>query len=209
MLKNILCVCFGFLICFSTLSAMPSAGGRFISQSSTITPKCDPQLQPMLNKIMQIDEAKNLIAEIQKEGPIYVRVIHHQLSDQFGAFWDISNRAICVSLNANISEGDVIGSILFELHNAAADAKLERLDYLATTGGIDRESYVQAVEYIEYENSKKAAAIANKGISLGIFPRDAALPTYRDFEEHYRYQKIGGHSAVIAKNFDQLAHQKG
>lgn len=165
---------------------------------------CSPQLQPSLIKMLKVPELRTLIATIQKEGPINVMVNNHELSNQFGAFWDLDQRNICVSLSHQTSEGEIIGSILFELHNAAASARLNYLDQLASSGSIDRESYVEAVEYIEYENSHKAAKIAKKGIALGIFNSEACLPTYENFEEHYRYQKIGGHSAWIAKNFDQL-----
>ena len=166
--------------------------------------QCSPQLKKHLNMILTIPEARALIAAIQSEGNFSIVTNNHQLSKQFGAFWDMTNRKICISLTSNCSEGEILGSILFELQNAAVNSKLEQLDYLAATRRIKKEAYVQQVERLEYENSKKAVVLAKKGIELGILPKNACLPTYNSFEEHYRFQKIGGHSEVIGKNYDQL-----
>lgn len=166
---------------------------------------CAPQLQHCLKAIQKVPEAKNLLAGILQEGPIRIAASREHLSEQFGAFWDVDRRIICVNLSANRTEGELIGSILFEMHNASVNSKLNQLDNLASSGKIDRESYVQAVERLEYYNSVNASAIAEKGIRMGVFPPDARLQIYSSFEEHYRFQKIGGHSAWIAKNYDQLA----
>ncbi|MCE5318328.1 MAG: hypothetical protein LLG04_13330 [Parachlamydia sp.] len=164
---------------------------------------CDPRLQKCLNKILKLPSARDLIIEIQRQGPIRITVENHALSDQFGAFWDRLNRSIGVHLSSRVSEGQLIGSIIFELHNALADSKMDQLDHQACTGQISREKYVESMEYIEYQNSKKAAAIAEEGIQKGILPPGSRLPTYKDFEEHFYYQKISGHSAWFAQAYDQ------
>lgn len=186
---------------FQASSVFAAYGQPSRSQSNSVT--CAPQLRHCLAAIEKLPEARQLIADVQREGAIRITVNNNTLSNQFGAFWDQDHRLICVSLPA--SDGELIASIIFELHNAAANSKLEHFDYLATTGNIDKESYVRSVEHLEYENSLKASKIATKGIQLGIFPASAHLPTYSNFEEHYRIQKMGGHSAWIAKNYDQLA----
>lgn len=165
---------------------------------------CPPQLTKIVSKIQMIPEARKLINDAQKEGSISITFNSHHLSQQFGAFWDVDNRTICVSPSSQVSEGEMIGSILFELHNALVNSKIMHLDRLATLGQISKEKYVESIEFLEYENSIKAAKIADKGISMGIFPRSARLFTYASFEEHYRMQKIGGHSAWIARTYDQL-----
>jgi hypothetical protein len=165
--------------------------------------ECAPQLRKYLTTIQKLSEARQLIADIQREGPIRIKLNDHHLSEKFGAFWDMYNRNICISDSSKNSEGDVISSIIFELHNAQANSKIEYYDNLAIKRKISRENYVQAIERIEFENSKKASAIVEKGIKLGIFPVTARLNTYRNFEEHYHYQKIGGHSAWIGKSYDE------
>lgn len=165
---------------------------------------CAPQLRQHLTSIQKLPEARQLIADVQKEGPIRIKLNNHQLSQQFGAFWDMNNRTIAISQSSKESEGDIIGSIIFELHNAQANSKIDYYDNLAFKRKISRENYIQAIERIEYENSKKAASIIEKGIKLGIFPNSARLHTYRNFEEHYHYQKQGGHSAWIGKSYDHM-----
>lgn len=179
------------------------------SENVALSPiDCAQQLRPVLKKILSIDEARKLIADIQKEGPIHLRLSNHPLSRQFGAFWDIDERAICISMSAIKSEGDLIGSILFELQNAAVNTKLENLFDKAAAGTITRENYIKSMEYLEYENSIRAAAIAQKGIDQGRFPRDARLHTYGSFEEHYHFQKKGGHSAMVGRSYDELAPKR-
>lgn len=165
---------------------------------------CETELVSYWNALQQATEVKQLIAKILKEGPITIKANRNVLAQQFGAFWDLDRRIICVDVSASRSAGDIIGSILFELHNAAATSRLNRLDDLAVEGRLDKENYVRAVEHVEYQNSLNASRIANEGIRKGIFPASAYLPTYRNFDEHYYYQKQGGHSAWIAKNYDYL-----
>jgi hypothetical protein len=165
--------------------------------------ECSWQLQAHLKKIQKLPEARELIAKVQKDGPISIEALTSSLSQQFGAFWDADRRTIGV--NAQRTEGAVIASILFELHNASITAKLDRLDYLASTGKIAKEQYVESVERLEYQNSINASNMAKKGIDAGLFPKTAFLPTYPTFTEHYQVQKQGGHSAWIAKTFDQLS----
>lgn len=165
---------------------------------------CAPQLQKAYSKLIMLPEVRRLISAIEQDGPITITSINTHLSKQFGALWDPINRRICVNMSSNRSEGSIIGSILFELHNASVNSKLNRLDYLAAIGKIDRENYVRGIEYLEYINSLNASQISEKGIREGLFPPSSFLPTYGTFEEHYRIQKLGGHSAVIARNFDEL-----
>lgn len=167
---------------------------------------CSPKLQSCLTAIEMLPEAKKLLDSIQQEGPIRITTSNSSLAKQFGAFWDPDDRVICVNLAFHSSEGKLIGSILFELHNASINSKLEHLDFLAYKKKINRDHYVESVERLEYQNSKNAAALAEKGVQLGIFPSSARLPTYRNFEEHFRMQQEGGHSSQIAHNYDQLSH---
>lgn len=165
---------------------------------------CSPQLQPYLTKIEQIPEAQELIASIQKEGAIQIRQGNNSLSNTFGAFWDPDQRIINVSIQAHTTEGEIIGSLLFELHNSSVTTQFDHFDRLAALGQIDKHQYVRQMEYIEYLNSHRAAKIAEKGIQMGLLPADARLPTYHNFEEHFWVQRISGHSAWFAHNYDTL-----
>lgn len=165
---------------------------------------CDHRLQKYLNQILKLPNARRLIAEIKQQGPIRIKVDNHVLSQQFGALWDRQNRAIGIHLSSQTSAGTIIGSIIFELHNALSNSKIDHLDFLANSGQIGKEKYIEAMELLEYQNSKKASALTQEGIEMGLFPASALLNTYSSFEEHYYYQKISGHSAAFARGYDQL-----
>lgn len=165
---------------------------------------CSPQLKNLLISIHKVPEAKQLIESVQKEGPIRIIINNIWLSEEFGAYWDSVNRIIAVAYNPNVAPGKLIGSILFELHNASVDSKIRELDRLAYFGKINRTQYVESMEYLEFINSHNAAKIANKGIKMGIFPKEAFLPTYNTFKEHFHMQKVSGHSSWFAKNYDQM-----
>lgn len=169
---------------------------------------CDPQLQPYLKKIQQVPEAQTLLTNIQKTGRIAIIKSDHPLARQFGAFWDPDRRMIHVNLSHHSTPGELVGSLLFEMHNALVNSKIEQLDELAAKGEISKDRYVEGIEFLEYKNSIDTAKITDSGIRMGIFPHDARMQTYGSFEEHYRIQKMGGHSAWIAKTYDQLAPQK-
>lgn len=166
--------------------------------------QCAPQLKNIVAIIQKLPEAQKLIADIQQEGKITITVNRSGVLEEFGAYWDPDNRQICVNISNDSSQGSLIGSIIFELHNASVNSKIDYFDNLARTGKIDREGYVRAIEYLEYQNSLNAAKLAQKGIDKGLFPSSSRLPTYKNFEEHYRYQKIGGHSQWIARTYDNL-----
>ena len=170
--------------------------------------KCAPELQLILNKIQRLPEAQKLLETIQKEGPIQIVIKNVDVSNQFGAFWDPTERLICLAFAPHITQGSLIGSILFELHNAAVSSKFDHFDELAYNNKIDKEPYVRSKEYLEYVNSLNAAKMAEKGIVMGIFPRDAYLFTYPSFEEHYADQKMSGHAGHFARMYDQLSNAK-
>ena len=199
MLKIIVSI---FLVIFS-LSQAPLVA----SDNDLASIECAAQLQGYLKKILEISEARALIKKIQEQGPIRIKVNNDEVSRQFGAYWSSSERTICIYLPNN-SEGDVIVSILFELHNAEASDKFAYNDKLACSGKIHRKDYIREVEYIEYKNTLETSKISKMGIDLGIFPKDAFLPTYNNFEEHYRGQIRGGHSAVIGRNYDYWVQNK-
>lgn len=173
------------------------------AESTTAPVTCSPQLQTYLQSILKIPEAKVLVEAITKEGPIQIVTGNQAISRQFGAFWDPDRRIICIHLPPNASQKEVIGSLLFELHNASANSKIHHLNQLANQRKIDKAHYVESMEYLEYLNSKKASQLAQAGIKMGALPKGSALPTYSNFQEHFEAQKQSGHSACFARNYDQ------
>lgn len=164
---------------------------------------CDFQLQQSLQSILKIPEAKALVEEIAKEGPIRIMAGNHAVSKQFGAFWDPDRRIICIHLPSKVSQHEVIKSLLFELQNASSNSKIHQINQLARQGKIDKAYYIKSMEYLEYINSKKAAKMALAGIKIGAIPRGCVLPTYPTFQEHFAAQQQSGHSACFARNYDR------
>lgn len=172
--------------------------------SQTLLIKCDPQLQQSWEKLLKVPEVIELIKVIQKEGPIRLTVDHSSVANEFGAFWDPTLRRVCVALSPNLSEGELMGSLIFELCNASVNSKFAHLNQLASQRRIDKASYVRSMEYLEYQNSLNAAKLAKRGIEMGILPKDAQLFTYPSFEKHFAAQQKHGHSAFFARNYDML-----
>lgn len=207
MFKRILAFCCLTIACQVSSSF---AADNYQDPSSPIV--YSTQLQEIVSTIQQLPEAQKLITSIQQEGAIRIVVNKNiPVCEQFGACWDPDHRVICVNSvpSSRHSKGALIGSIIFELHNAAVNSQINHYDYLASKGEIEKEDYVRSIEYLEYQNSIKASKLAEKGIQLGIFPASARLPTYRNFEEHYHFQKVGGHSAWIAHNYNQIRAKGG
>ena len=173
-----------------------------------ISINCAPQLQKCLNSLLKIPEARTLIATIQKEGPIRIVAECDPLSKQFGAFWDPDRRVICIDLSTNRTEGAKIGSLLFELHNASVNSKIYHLNMQVYQRKINKQNYIRSMEYLEYINSLNTAKIADKGIKMGILPKDSRLPIFSTFEEHFRIQKMSGHSASMGRIYDICLHSK-
>lgn len=164
----------------------------------------EAQIQRCLQKIRQVPEAGELMKKIQRDGPIAFSTSNHPVIRKFGAVWDTDRRLILLSPESNRTEGEMIGSILFEMHNASVTSELMRLEQLAAAGKINRADYIKNVEYLEYLNSKRCAELTQKGIERKILPESARLPTYRDFNEHFYYQKMSGHSEAVGKIYDQI-----
>lgn len=196
------CIVF-YVVAIATIFSLNAANSSYTSEAThTPTIRCAPELKKHFQSLLKIPEAKAIIEKVRQEGSFQIIVESTGLTRQFGAFWDPDRRIICIDASKDQSEGDIIASLLFELHNAAVTFQFDRLDERAAKGEITKELYIESMEYIEYLNSLSASKIANKGISMGVLPADARLPTYPNFQEHFKAQKSSGHSACFARNFD-------
>ncbi|MBA3604247.1 MAG: hypothetical protein H0W50_11580 [Parachlamydiaceae bacterium] len=188
---------FLILAIFSTLSL-------FSATPKTNQLNVDPKLSQYVKTIQAFPEGKKLISNILAEGQLNIQVGVNGVARNFKACWNQDSRTIIICLATNPPQGEVIASILFELHNASVTSKMDNLDQMAQYGKINKQEYVRSFEHLEYLNSINTANLAKIGIEKGLFPKNALLPTYKNFDEHFYYQKISGHSDVIAKNYDIL-----
>src|SRR5688500_17542101 len=113
-----------------TMTVMHTA--LLFSQTSNNVISCAPELTNSMQTIQKLDEGKKLIAEILKEGPLRIAVANSRVPEQFGACWDSVRRIIFVSISSPRNHGEIIGSLIFEMHNALNTSKFDDLDYLAS-----------------------------------------------------------------------------
>lgn len=156
-----------------------------------------------IETIFQLPEAKELYVNVQKQGPIKIEMFPME-NEESEAFWDGNDRAIRINSLKNSSEGVLISSILFELHNALTNYQLIYLVDLAVTGQISQEVYVENVERMEHQNALRTSELIDIGIKKGLFPSDAYWPIFKNFEDHYQIQQIQGHSAWLANHYNQI-----
>lgn len=105
----------------------------------------------------------------------------------FGGETDTSTGTITVSDTLDACQQTQVA--LFELANLAAKDEFDRVDAQARAGELSREDYARAMERIEYNNLKTAAAaeancMAQWGCA-GQTPRHAWVNGARDFDDYY------------------------
>lgn len=165
---------------------------------------CSPELQGYVDRLQQIPEGRALIQEIEKEGPVSVVIKNTQLSNTFGAYWDCVERTVCIAVRPNTTPASIFQSIIFELHNASVNKKFAYYNQLAAEGKITKDDYIRSMEYLEYLNSINGAKLSQKGIDMGLLPKEAHLFTYKNFDDHYAMQRKSGHSDCFARNYDDI-----
>ncbi len=165
--------------------------------------KVAPALVPLVNKILLLPEMKKNMEYVLSEGPITIRCESKGTSG-FNAMWNGTDREIIVNNSPHRTEGKMICSILFELHNAKTDRTFMSLINSACRGTLSKAQYVEGVERMEYQNALEASTLLNKGIRQGIFSYDSYWPIARTFNEHFSIQKRMGHSDFIAQSYDNF-----
>lgn len=162
------------------------------------------ELQAPLQRLLSFPKARETLNIVEERvGKIKVKVKSFSISTQ-SAMWHPGSHSIILHPKKKGNESEVIRLVLFELHNAKNQYKFNKIDKLANKGEIDRESYIRAIEYIEYENVMETVALINEGIERGYYPESTYWRVYPDFERHYALQKRVGHSQFIGQTYDKL-----
>jgi hypothetical protein len=151
--------------------------------------------------LKQLPEVEALIERIEQDGPFYIEYNRYD-SKKFQGYWSMEDRTIYITRGQSLAH--TLTTLLFEMHNAVNTQTLDNYDRLAYNRQITRSEYIRAVELWEYENAKQTVAILNKGIEMGIFPKECHWPLHDNFEEHFNLQKSAGHSAYIGKMYDSI-----
>lgn len=161
------------------------------------------EIEPVIEKIEKLPETRALIDRVQSYGPIHIKV--RDLPEfAFEAMWDGKTRTIVINKRFIKSEGHLICSIIFELHNAETERTLQGLVTEAITGQISKEIYVWNIEKIEHQNALATCQLIEQGIQQGLFPPSTRWNIEKDFEAHLLIQKKSGHSDWNANYYDRL-----
>ena len=190
---------FIFILSFSAFTS-----SKFRGEDPSKINSYSPKLKAAITKLEQMPEFREFIAEVQSEGPVKVE-IEKMNSFDFEALWDANTRTVIVNENFNKTVGEMITSILFELHNAKSNKTLLATFELAKKGLINKETYVRNIEKMEHTNAVNTTELLEKGIARGIFPKDSSWNIYKNFEDHYKLQQVYGHSQWLADKFDQIS----
>lgn len=166
--------------------------------------KCHSELRSAVERIQIIPEVEDMIAEVLKEGPLRIE-LNKNLPEQFQGYWESSNRTIYITKLGQSSDCLLALTLLFEIHNAKRTADFAKIDHLASTRQIDREEFIENIEYIEYENALSTSHFLAQGVEKGLFQANCFWEVSNTFEEHLAIQKSNGHSEFIGQGYDQLA----
>lgn len=162
-----------------------------------------PDVEVAVKAIKKLPEAHAILEKIQKDGPINI-YFKPLPSVDFGAMWDADARSITVNSKSPRQLGNIICSILFEMHNAVSNSQFIKLTEMAAKGEITKDQYVEYVERMEHTNCLDTVSLLEKGIKAGIFPEDSRWNIYTNFEDHYKVQQLTEHSVWLGKNYDRL-----
>ena len=164
------------------------------------------ELSTPLYYLHHLEESKQLIEQVEQEGAIAIKVAKLG-ANASNALWMPSERTIYLNVSHRRSYGNMMRSILFELHNALSERQFDYYDQMARERQISKEKYIEAIEYIEYSNVLKTVQVLNKGIRRGVFPPDAHWEIARSFDEHYQFQLEFGHTALIGHTYDSIMRE--
>lgn len=94
----------------------------------------------------------------------------------------------------------------FERLNIRSAPRIKELVDLALNQNITKEDFVEAIERLEFDNAYQSEKMLVKAFEQGAFPPDERRTSmvFADFETHYKYQQLMGHSEVIGNSYDTI-----
>lgn len=164
-----------------------------------------PSLVQSVNAILRFPKSHKLIHEVTRQGKI--TLLTTSMPGEPEAIWNSNNRSIIINTYTTKNPGRALSSIIFEFHNAKSTDTLYQVHHKASTGQLTKEQYVETIERIEHANALSASELLNKGIQEGFFPKTAKWTVLKNFEAHYRFQQLAGHSQWIARKYDRYPHR--
>lgn len=135
------------------------------------------------------------LVTLKNEGIIVSQNVHP-------AWWDWASQTIAISYEEGYGKHDFfdqedyqVQHLLFELHNASHTNEFRDLDTLEVN------AYVRAFEKIEFQSTLETRRDLDYLAQQSAFDPDLNefKSVYPDFELHYLFQQVAGHSYEIAK----------
>ena len=199
---------FAFLIAlfFVDINALHSARPYQSRYRQSALKTRHAEVNAVIRSLQRLPESNQVIEEALRQGSITVEVSTGRMP--FNAMWENAPRRIVVDKRAARNQGSLLCHVLFELMNAASEEKYQELCEMAIDGLIDCDTYVEAVERIEYENMLRADAIVEKGVFLGVFPSAERWGMIDDFATHYKIQQLAGHSTSIVQEYREMTGRR-
>jgi len=159
--------------------------------------------------VLNFDCARQIVSAILKDGPI---TIDGTKSFEGQSKWNSTKRILFISKD-EIEKPDnnlyrIVSHLMFELFNALKDYMFEELEKKAVKKKIDKEIFVKEIERIEFQshnNTKKLLGMAVKSGHLTEPDLLEDVPIIEDFDTHYKYHQLIGHTERYAKRFDTLS----
>jgi hypothetical protein len=150
---------------------------------------------------------RELLEQVNKNcGPIKIGLRKQSSS----GCWDRKERIIYLDqerINAGkLDASNQVAVLICELLNAKATKFFEQLDYRAIRSEIQKEEYVASMERIEHDNGLKTHEYVKQAIKDKVLSGVFVSLYFQDFETHYKYQQIAGHSSDISDKFDRITH---
>jgi hypothetical protein len=150
--------------------------------------------------VLENPSTRALVDEMEKEGPIDIKLD----SLKFSGHWNRRERTIYVN-KKNLDIVKQVTTIVFELHNMKVSKEFADLNRNARDGKIGKEDYVRSWEQLEHRNVLKGNKCIRRMIDEGCFQKKCEMTLFiPDFQLHFLYQQLIGHSARIVKRYDKF-----
>ncbi len=194
------------LVGLSSLASPLTGRERRLEATSASSILCAKELNHILAIAQKLPETNQIFEKVLEDGPLYIEVNRH-ISKEFEGYWSDDERTIYLTKTRSTTDGMLIATLVFELHNAYRNHELRSLTKKAEAQGICKEDFVRQYEYVEFKNAKDAQRLVNLGIERGIYPYTSSIDYHDNFEDHYALQQRVGHSAWIGNMYDGYYYQ--
>jgi len=178
------------------------------SLNATQTSFFPPILKKASDFIFSFPQTRKIISTVLTSGTF---TIDASTSFTCQSSWNVETRVLSISKDEIEKPHNTVHKIashlIFELFNAVKSPLFKLLKQNVLDRKIDKQTFVTETEKIEFESQKESKKVLKQIVKVAhlsrqIFQQD--LSGFANFDLHYRYQQLVGHSTRYEKYFDQL-----